>query len=243
MTTRTQRVGLAVGVGALLVGAAATGAAAQEQTEVTAPAVVFDLDEARVRCIEGLDRRYKAIDELNARMDRSQQLTDDHEATLEAELGGVTTGLQGIEADLNAATTVDEIKTACSSMVFDYRVFVLRVHEVAAGDTLVGGAARLDEASVSLQAAIDAAAAGGFDVSAEQGWLDDMIGLIGAAEATGLAVPSNVIGLTVADINEGDGIATLEANRDDLKEARHQLGDAADLAHMIVDSLENLDGQ
>ena len=112
---------------------------------------------ARLRCLVAIDVRLVQIGVLKTEA-RVAKLTDSHGATIASFLDAAASGLATVKVDVQAATTFEQLKAACSTIVPDYRIYVLRtpqVHLAIGFDLNDVAVVQLTKAADALQKAID----------------------------------------------------------------------------------------
>jgi hypothetical protein len=111
-----------------------------------------------------IDLRLKALDKGEALLDRKKRLTDAHQGTLSALIGADRTGLTALRAKVAGETTVDGVKADATSMVNDYRIFILvapKLRLTAVADNEAAAITRLQKAHDKLAGLVAKAKAAG----------------------------------------------------------------------------------
>jgi hypothetical protein len=125
------RVGFAALVATSLLGGAALTAQADDAGTIALPADVpaapkDSLPNRADKCLTGIDRRIADIGVWTSQIDGLVKVTADTKAVLRTELTSVATNLDTVARPaVVAATTPQQIKAACQSIVNDYRVYVV----------------------------------------------------------------------------------------------------------------------
>ncbi|MEP6659000.1 MAG: hypothetical protein ABJD24_03690 [Acidimicrobiales bacterium] len=192
---------------------------------------------AKVRCLAAIDARQVQIGILKTEA-RAPKLTDSHRATVVSFLDAAASGLATVKTDVQAATTIEELRAACSTVVPDYRIYVLRtpqVHLAIGFDLNDVSVNALTKAADALQKAIDAERAAGKDVTDAQAKLDQMRAELSAATAATAGQADSELALTPADYNANHDV--LAPFRAALTTARGHVRTAASLARQIVGEL------
>ena len=231
---------LAAGIAAL-----PTAAGAASRPTVTPPAATDKVDVGSViqKCTAAIDRRFTTIDQLTNATNAADTLSGDHRATLQVELSADRTGLQGLRAQITAATDLATLKQLCPKIVTDYRVYLLEVptvHLTIAADREGAAAAHLDSVGTKLNDAITKAQAAGKDVGPAPTLYADFTARVADAKASSTGVPGAVLPLTPADYNDGSAIPVLNSSRDSLVKGKGDLLAARDDATKIVAILKAL---
>ena len=226
--------------GAMLLPTAATA----QDTEPAVPAGrVVDLEAARDRCSTGIDKRMDALDEASGRIAEAAHLTDEHEETLVALVSDTVTGLTELDAAITAATDAGALRSACQAVVYEHRVFVLRlpqIHATIGGDTGSHVVATFAEIAPELGDAIAEAQAAGLDVRNSPELLAEAETAAQAAAEHLAGTTEALLALTPDDVNSGAAEPIAEGVRDDLKSARAQLELARDNGRAVVEILRAL---
>jgi hypothetical protein len=219
---------------ALVVVLALTPAAASAQVRDRGGARI---DRVKQRCLAAIDRRQRAIVELNNRLDNRGQLTDEHRAALKQIDDTTSAGLTSLANTIQGEDNADELRAECRQIVEDYRVFALvrpRARLVAVSDRELAAVPKLRDAADRIQAAIGKAKADGKDTSKPEADLATMRSAIDAAAQHAGAVYDEVIHLTPHDYNAG----VLEPGRDDTRAARDAIRTAAQSGHAAARELK-----
>ncbi len=198
MTPSTRHRFLAAGLAlAGVLGIAGTVSAAGTERE-------GDLSAAKARCVQAITVRHTEIAKLDSLVGSAPTLTDAHEGTIDAFLASSSSGLTALQATIEADTDPAALRAHCASIATDYRIFALRspqVHLAIGGDREAAALARADELVPRLQAAIDAAAAAGVDVTEATATMAHLQSTIAHAESTLAGVVDTLLGYTPSDWN------------------------------------------
>lgn len=220
-------------------GTAAAAPAAPTPGHAAPPAASVECLEARVAARETptvdelrelgfceIDRRLATLEKLQAAIDRSPALTDDHEAALERILAGTRSGLGDLRAEIAAGSTVAALREDVRRIATDFRVYVLvarQVRLVIGSDLVAAGVAKAEAGASRIEAAIESAEAAGKNATAARAHLAAMTRAIEAAAAAIEGDAGAVLGQRPAGWNAGDAKPVLDAARASLKDARSQL--------------------
>jgi len=221
--------------------------AAMAQTDGEPPirggAVVSDkapgdsFERAKAHVIRQTERRLTALDRLTGKIDNARHITEDHAAPLLRDVAAAREALRSGLAAVGATTTPEELREVAPPIFQDTLVFALlrpKTHEVIASDTVTAIGERLTEFGAKLQDALDRISGEtDIDTTQAQSDLDEMIGLVNAATATGGPVAGNVISLQAADWPD-PAQAALREGKAALGEARSSLHEARGLAKVVV---------
>jgi hypothetical protein len=181
------------------------------------------LDAVQARVHAAVTKRLAAIDRLQSRLADRQHVTDAHRSTLKSLYANDSSGLQAVDAKVQADTTCAAAVTDGRTVVTSYRVFLLLVpqtHLVAAADTGTYAAGRLEAAEPKAQAAIDALT-DPTKKAAAQARLDDLTSQVNAAQADLSGVADGALALVPADIPAQ--LPTLDGYRAKVRDAASAL--------------------
>ncbi|GBD85255.1 hypothetical protein BMS3Abin02_01659 [bacterium BMS3Abin02] len=194
------------------------------------------------RAQQAIDRRFETIDRLRTALNERGHATAGHKADLFVDLNEAEAGLRTLSREIQAATTVDQLRVLVPKIATDFRIYLVvapKIREVIAGDTAVWvvnnpGA----EAYERISAAVDRANQAGYDVTEAQAALQEMQTHMSKAEAYAGPVPNQVIDLGASDW-ENPAKALLRQGRDKLLQARDELRAARDSARAAVQALRD----
>ena len=172
---RTIKIGLALATLGLLATATPAAAAAPPET----------VDGLKAAVTARIDARLAALAKDTATVSNSQVLTDAHRGQLSTVLSDSTSGLTALKAKVATETTVAALREDATSMVNDYRVFLLlgpQVRLTTAGDFADRAVTRAQEAHDKLASAVAEKKAGGADTTAAEADLAAMQAAIASAQ-------------------------------------------------------------
>ena len=187
-----------------------------------------------------IDRRLATIDRLGSAIEGSRALTDDHQAALQAILDASGAGLPALRAEIEADTTLAELREDIGSIFEDYRIYVLVVRQVwlvVAADTVDVAGAALDETAADLAVLIERAEAAGKDVTEAKAHLAAMEAAIAEALAGVDGVAEDVLPLTPAQWNDGTAGPVLREARQAIVDAKADLRTATAEARQVIAAL------
>jgi len=187
-----------------------------------------------------IDRRLATIERLGNAIEGSRPLTDEHQAALQAILDGSAAGLRALRAEIEADTTLPELREDIGNIFEDYRIYVLVVRQVwlvVAADTVDAAGAKLDETAADLAVLIERAEAGGQDVTEAKAHLAAMEAAIAEALAGVGGVADDVLPLTPADWNDGTAGPILRESRQAIVDAMADLRTALAEARQVIAAL------
>lgn len=180
MTVRANTLRLGLVAAATVVGLLATGG----------PALADDptLPGLKTALTHRIDLRLAALAKDTTVVNGAKNLTAADKSTLTSLIGQDTTGLTALRTKVAGQTTVDALKADATSMVDDYRIFLLvgpKVRLAVAGDAETVAGDRLQDAHDRLATQVAAAKAAGHDTSAAEAELSDMQAAIDRAGKDG----------------------------------------------------------
>jgi hypothetical protein len=184
-----------------------------------------------------IDRRLGTLAVLQTKVDASAVLTDAHEAALDEIIASTQQGLRELRAEIEADTTLAELREDITSIFEDYRVYALVVRQVwlvVGDDTVDVTADGFDTAADRLEAAIDAAEAAGADIGDAREHLAAMIRHVEAARDEVDGDAEAVLALTPADWNDESAQPILREARQSLADARGHLRAAVQEARQVL---------
>ena len=187
-----------------------------------------------------VDRRLATIDRLGNAIEGSRPLTDGHQAALQAILDESAAGLRALRAEIEADTTLPELRKDINSIFTEYRIYVLVVRQVwlvMGADTIDAAGAKLDETAADLAVLIERAEAAGQDVTEAKEHLAAMEAAIAEALAGVEGVADDVLPLTPADWNAGTAGPILREARQAIVDARADLRTATAEARQVIAAL------
>ena len=187
-----------------------------------------------------IDRRLATIDRLGNAVDGSRPLTDAHQADLQAILDAAATGLRALRAEIEADTTLPDLREDINSIFADYRVYVLVVRQVwlvVAADTVDAAGGALEETAADLGVLIERAESAGQDITEAEAHLAAMEAAIVEALVGVDGVAEDVLPLTPADWNDGTAGPILRESRQAIVDARADLRTAMAEARQVIAAL------
>jgi hypothetical protein len=187
-----------------------------------------------------IDRRLATIDRLENGITGARALTDDHQAALQGILDGSTAGLRSMRAEIEADTTVPELREDIKRVFEDFRIYALvtrQVWLVIGADAVEAAGAALDDTAADLAALIARAEADGKDVTVAKAHLVAMEAAIDEAVAGVDGVASGVLPLKPADWNSGLAGPILREARQAIADARSSLRAAMAEARQVIAAL------
>ena len=187
-----------------------------------------------------IDRRLATIDRLENAIETSRALTDGHQAALQGILDQSAAGLRALRAEIEADTTLAELREDINSIFADYRIYVLVVRQVwlvTGADMVDAAGAKLDETAADLAVLIERAEDGGQDVTEAKEHLAAMEAAIAEALAGVEGLADDVLPLTPADWNDGTAGPILRESRQAIVDARADLRTAMAEARQVIAAL------
>ncbi len=187
-----------------------------------------------------IDRRLVTIGRLGSAAEAARALTDAHQASLEAILDSSAAGLRALRAEIEADTTVAEVRADIKRIFEDFRIYILvtrQVQLVIAADAVDAAGAALNGAATRLAALIDEAEGKGKDVTEATAHLAAMEAAIAEALAGVDGVAASVLPLTPAGWNAGTAGPVLREARAAIAAARADLRTAKAEARQVLAAL------
>lgn len=243
MTTHRIRTGLLAGavvaggvLGVPAVASAATshsGATANPLNPTTKNATTFGIAK---KWVEGqLTLRQDRLSHLTTEVGKAADLTSSDRSALTSDLSSETSGIDALAAKVPHDTTWAQLRADAKAMVVDYRVFAVmspQTHLTIAADTASTIEQKLQAAEPQIEAAIQAAAAKGKDVTAAQTAYEGLVVQVSNAESDTNGVSAVVLAQTPAGY-PGNASVFLNA-RSNLEQARTALRTARNDLHVIA---------
>jgi hypothetical protein len=224
-----------------LTGVLSLGVAAPASAETEAPRRLEDL---KARADEKVEERLQQLTRLDGLV-AGAPADCGHNRALAAQLAADRSGLQALNAEIQAETVPAEAAVAFKQIFTHFRIYWLetpKTRQVLGCDRIVKGASALTALEAKIQARVDEAKADGHDVSAAQAALDTMVDEIASATAAANQADDAVIGL---EADKGDRAViesnhqALAAGRQHLRAAMADLKDARAAARSAVDALQS----
>jgi hypothetical protein len=191
-----------------------------------------------------IDRRLVTLGTLTVRVRTSGVLTPDHKAQLvsvndtnPASYQAEQAGLRELRAEIQAETSLRELRAEVGRIGPDFRVYLLvvpKTHLVGAADGAGRIVDRFGRIETELRELIDRAAASGKDVSEAEATLAAMVARVDETARLVEPIADRLMPLAPADWNDGSAGPVLEAARADVRKARDLLRAArADARHVV----------
>ena len=247
ITTRL-RIGGAIVAGTILCGFAAPALAAGPTTTgptVTDPAAPTRLSDLKAKADAAVKDRVASITTLTANLN-GVGADCGQNADVVGQLANASSGLQALDATIQAETNFAKAVVEFRQIFIDYRIYLLqtpKTNEVVACDRVSKADAALASLEQKVQARIDEAKAKGYDVGAAQQVVDDMGARLTAATTSADQASSSVAYLQPDQGNQSvraTNLAALAAGRQDLHGAWDDLQAARHDARTAIDDLEHL---
>ena len=153
-------------------------------------------------CEAAVDGRLKALTGLQTGVAAAPTTTAAHTATLTSQIAAATAGLTTLGAKIAADTDATTLDADCTTIVPDYRVYVIvvpRTTLVIAADADLAATTGVTNLEPALRATIAAAKLAGKDTTAAQAAYTDLQTQVPAAQAAANPVAGEVIGLVPSD--------------------------------------------
>ena len=222
---------------------AVAAAALVAAVAVGSPAVADDgkgLAAAKTAVTNRINLRLTALQRDTTLIGAAKNLTADHKVALQNLIGQDTSGLTTLKGKVAAETTVEAVKADATSMVQDYRVFILvgpKVRLTSAGDAEQAAITRLHGLHDKLADLLAKAKAAGTDTTTADQQLADMAA---ALDKAGTDTDGQVAAvLAIQPGPDASGIqAGVSAVRAGLATGRADLKRAIDDAKKVRDFLK-----
>lgn len=196
------------------------------------------------RAEQELDRRIKALNALNVRINKLVRLSADQKASLSSGIQSQISILNDLKTKISTDTDIDTLKTDIKSITQSYRIFMLIIpqgHIVSMADVINTTADMITAFGVKLQERITLAQNAGKDTTALTALLTDLNSKTADAKTqAGLAVsltanlkPDNSDQTVMKSNNNA-----LSSAREDLKTARLDLQTAREDGRKIIVGLK-----
>jgi hypothetical protein len=187
-----------------------------------------------------IDRRLATIERLAGAITDARALTDGHQAALQAILDDAVAGLRALRAEIEADTTLAELRADIRSIFENFRIYVLVVRQVwlvTAADTVGAAGDALESTAADLAVLIERAVAAGQDVTEAKAHLAAMEAAIDEALAGVDGVAEDVLPLTPTDWNDGTAGPILRESRRAIVDAKADLRTAMAEAREVIAAL------
>ena len=219
--------------------------------QVTTPAAVqvkvdAKMQAAKDKATKEIDRRIKALNDLNIRVEAMQRVTESFKQTLSTNVQNQVSGLNQLKAKIDADTELEVLKTDIKTITDSYRVYMLVMPQAriaAAADREVTLITMMNQLGAKLQARISASQSAGADVSKLLAALTDMSAKLSNASTQAQAAVSVSAGLAP---DEGEktkmaaNAAALKSARTSIQAAHTDLVAARKDADQIIKGLKAL---
>jgi hypothetical protein len=149
-----------------------------------APTPGAGLDAAKKVLTARIDGRLETLRALNVAIGGATHLSSAHKSSLQGIVDNDQSGLGALKTKVAGETTTTALKADATSMVDDYRIYVLatpQVHLVIAADLETTAGTELSQAADKLATAIDTAKKAGKDTIKAEADLADMRAQISAS--------------------------------------------------------------
>ena len=200
------------------------------------------VDAAKTALTNRINLRLTALQRDTTIIGAAKNLTAGHKSTLDTLMSQDTAGLSALKTKVAGETTLAALKTDATSMVDDYRIFLLvgpKVRLTTAGDAESAAVTRLRTLHDKLADLVAKAKAGGADTSAAEAQLADMSA---AVDKVGTDTSGQVDGLLA--VAPGPDAAAIQAKvsavHAALASGRSDLATAISDAKKVRDFLKGL---
>ncbi len=177
---------------------------------------------AKGRADTEITNRINALTALLTRVQGMKNVSANNQATIVANIQSQISGLTTLKSTIDAETSKTALKSEIQSIVNSYRTYVLIIPQAvitAASDRIGTIVGLMTTLAAKLQARINAAQAGGTDVSGASAAFTDYQAKIADAQVQGQAAADEVLGLQP----DNGSKTTFQANISALKDARSKI--------------------
>ncbi len=228
---------------ATLVGFASLVAIPVSATTASTAAAETALQQARLQRIISrgnleIERRLVTLNTLSSKINSATKLTSSDATTLNNTVNGDITTLNTLKTQLDADTTITAAISDATSVITNYRVYLLvvpQVNLVKAADDQQVAEGKLTALATKLQTRINAAQQQGTSVTTMQASLVDLNSKVAAAQTISSNIETTVIGLVPSDYNSNP--AVLSGDRNQLVNAQTDIKTAEVDAQNIISQL------
>ncbi|MGE5156169.1 MAG: hypothetical protein ACM3JP_01590, partial [Betaproteobacteria bacterium] len=211
---------------------------------VATPAVAVDngVDAVKAAVTHRINLRLTALARDTTVIGAAKNLSADHRTTLQNLVNADTSGLTALKTKVAGETTLAALKADATSMVDDYRVFILvgpKVRLTNAGDTELAVTSKLREVYTKLAARVAKAKATGTDTTMADQELADLAAELDKADTDTNGQVAALLAISAG--RDGAGIqAKVAAVRAALVSGRADLKQAESDAKKVRDFLKGL---
>ena len=159
------------------------------------------IDAAKKICDAAVARRLTSLASVKAELDATPSVASADRATLDTQIDATGTGLTALKATFDADTTLAKVRTDCSRVVSEYRVYALlipRIELVRAAGRVQAAAGTLKHLAGLLQAGVNAARDRSKDTTSAQGYVTDLGLKADAATKAVAGIPTAILPLDAA---------------------------------------------
>lgn len=230
LTRRVLATGAAIGLSL----GVASPALAQEAAPTDDTTAVSD------RCQASIDRRLGDLATAQARVAEVDALTDSHRATINTIIDTTEVGLTDQSAAIAAAVDRTELATLCAEIATEFRVYLVvlpQTHLAVGADRVDQATARGDELIAQLDSAIAAASDAGADITTAQALRDEAAAHLAAATSSVAGAGDQVLTVTPASWNDGDGADVIAATRSAVRAAHAEIKAGIEDGHAAIEAV------
>lgn len=234
---------VALPVSAATTATASTVTSAKANAAAAKAAAATTANQARLQRIISrgnleIERRLVTLNTLTSKINSATKLTSSDAATLKNTVSGDISTLNTLKTQLDADTTVTAAISDATSIITNYRVYVLvvpQVNLVKAADDQQVAEAKLSALATKLQARINAEQQNGTSATTVQAMLTDMNSKTAAAQTVSSNIETTVITLVPSDYNTNHSV--LSGDRTQLVGAQANIKAAEADAQNIITQL------
>ncbi len=242
MRIRLPRIIGALLVAGLTLGFAGPAFAQTTTTDGTDTATRIDVENAKDRCVQAVDRRLDTLAKAQARLDEVDFVTESHVATLESIIGRTDSGLRSLKDGIINSEDPREVRKLCLTIAPGYRVYLVVVPQVrltAAADRISSADERIAALTARFDEAVARAKEAGADVSEAVALRDRAVEQFATAMSGVEGVADSVLAVTPAGFNEGPGAVTLDNARAAIRTSAEQMRSGWETGKAAVQALKD----
>lgn len=196
------------------------------------------------RCLGAVKQRADLVRTMQKAVDRSVNVTDEHETALDEILANSRTGLTEAATAIVAATTREDLIAACKNVVENLRIMSLvypQVRITLGGDKTVARSENLTDLLADVPDLLDQIEGLGIDVSEWRTLLDEILAQLDGIGTSVTDAVDGVLALTPEEFGAeatalmDDAVESILGSRSDLEDIDADIEAAFDLIDGLLD--------
>ncbi len=194
-----------------------------------------DLEEAKARALEAIDKRVVALTDAIARIEANEHVEPEHARALIDDYEFHIRGLEALVGPIEEAETAEELRPLVESIVLEHWVFALQIPKgklTVASDTILDATEHFDTAYARIENVLAELEEQGINLPGADALLEEARGLTEAAAELVSPIPDTVLAIAVEEMPEAR--EPLEAARADVRAAHDNLVQARENVREIV---------